>query len=109
MMDAKTKAAFINSVAGGTKIPCPKCNLLNEPDSSFCFSCGTPLPGNVSNVNGSDAESYDEEEEQTMAMDAVSGDVFLPAVQEEKSAFAQGLPSWDLEPPQVAIRRIRQK
>lgn len=106
-MDAKTKAAFINSVAGGTKIPCPKCNLLNEPDSSFCFSCGTPLPGNISNVNAADVESFDKAEEQTM--DAVSGEVFFPEVEEEKSAFAQGLPSWDLEPPQVAIRRIRQK
>ena len=111
-MDAKTKAAFINSVAEGTKVPCPKCNLLNESDSSFCFSCGTPLPGDAQNINGFDVsqgEVFGEEEDQTMAMAVASGEGFFPEVQEGKSVFAQGLPAWDLEPPQVAIRRIRKK
>ena len=27
----------------------------------------------------------------------------------DESAFAQGLPSWDVVPPQIAVRRIRRK
>ena len=41
-MNARSKADFINSVAGGM-IPCPNCQKLNEPDSKFCEACGTRL------------------------------------------------------------------
>ena len=39
-MDAKSRANFINSVASGANIPCPKCGTSNKPDSQFCGSCG---------------------------------------------------------------------
>ena len=39
-MDAKSKANFINSVAAGTNVPCPKCGASNKADSKFCISCG---------------------------------------------------------------------
>lgn len=42
-MDAKSKANFINAVAGGQKTPCPACNSINEKDALFCFSCGQNL------------------------------------------------------------------
>ena len=42
-MDVRSKINFINSVAGGQKIPCPKCSTLNETDAKFCITCGTPL------------------------------------------------------------------
>lgn len=44
-MDGKSKANFINSVAGGQKRPCPNCNTLNEQDARFCISCGMKLNG----------------------------------------------------------------
>ena len=42
-MDAKSKANFINSVAGGEKVPCPQCSALNDAGSKFCTVCGSPL------------------------------------------------------------------
>lgn len=82
-MDAKAKADFIHSVAGGQKIPCPNCNQFNEAGSLFCVSCGKKLG---------------EEKVSKTVPD-------LPEEPEISSAFAQGLPAWDIVPPQVVVRR----
>ena len=42
-MDAKSKANFINSVAAGTNIPCPKCGASNKADSKFCVPVAKKL------------------------------------------------------------------
>lgn len=99
-MDAKSKADFINSVAGRQKILCPNCNALNDSDSMFCFSCGTKLEiAEKANLNTNEAVQ--------------NGPAFQMAVsvpveeQEDDNAFAQGLPDWDMVPPQVVVRRKR--
>ncbi len=95
-MDAKSKADFINSVASGNVIPCPKCGTSNNPDRKFCFSCGTEF------------SSSQEKESDTVAFASVE-EAEAPAENftyvEPNNAFAQGLPEWSLEPPQVMIRR----
>lgn len=168
-MDAKSKANFINSVAGGQGIPCPKCNTLNEVDSRFCIACGTPLsPKKTENtVPFAAAESSREptldatssqeapptpvveppqepvfaaaptQEEEPIPEAASSRQPFptaeptrqpvrprpvqsrpkqaeqpkpvTPTVKyiEPESVFAEGLPPWDIEPPQVLVRRKR--
>ena len=50
-MDAKSRANFINSVASGQNVPCPKCNTLNEANSKFCASCGSSLEKEMENTN----------------------------------------------------------
>ena len=42
-MDAKSRANFINAVADGTTVPCPKCGRGNKPGSRFCAGCGAEL------------------------------------------------------------------
>ena len=174
-MEAKSRANFINSVVGGKKIPCPKCNTLNEAGSRFCITCGTPLAQEVgaavcpkcgtANENGSkfciSCGALLDQDEKTAVKDAAGGvsaevpfaqvkmedqqvkkpataneekpaavpfaparkrpvapaaeamkpaSVPVPRVQEmeeEKSAFAEGLPAWDIVPPQVMVRRKR--
>ena len=189
-MDAKSKARFINSVAGGQTVPCPSCNNINPPgsvfcracgtrlqaaepaepelpeepeaaaevicpvchavlpwDAVFCFSCGTKIAGDDgSEKNEEYAEEYTEEyaeeyteeytEENTETVN--EGPAFRPvqespmrpvhesprrpvqkrtlnfAVPEEETAvevsvFAQGLPEWDVVPPQVLVRRAKKK
>lgn len=114
-MDAKSKANFINSVAGGQGIPCPNCSTLNEADSKFCIACGTPLtqkkPENA--VPFATAEPGQEPvrpkpvpEKPKQAEQPKSAE---PTVKytEPESVFAEGLPSWDIEPPQVVVRRKR--
>lgn len=100
-MDAKSKASFINSVAGGQSIPCPKCNILNNPESKFCVSCGAELtaPSATDTTNNTPFVSVAQNIQQT-------ADKSIKYV-EPASVFADGLPSWDIVPPQVMVRRRR--
>lgn len=94
-MDAKSKANFINSVAAGTDIPCPKCGTSNKADSKFCISCGAELIV----PKADDAPAFAPAQETPVAPAKVAKYV------EPKSAFAEGLPEWSIEPPQVMVRR----
>lgn len=159
-MDAKSKANFINSVAGGQGIPCPNCNTLNEADSKFCIACGTPLtqkkPENVvpfataepvQEPTPTPAAAPSQEKEPVPAAEPsqqpfptaepsqqqpfAAAEPSRPPVRprpvqsrtkqaeqpksaaptekyvEPESVFAEGLSSWDIEPPQVVVRRKR--
>ncbi len=113
-MDAKSKANFINSVAGGQGIPCQACNSLNKSDAVFCAFCGEKLNPAFASVRGPEAaghmqEKANESAEQPVSVSAKSAfqEVAWTVIDEpeEVSAFAQGLPSWDIIPPQVMVRR----
>lgn len=96
-MDAKSKANFINSVAKGKVVLCPKCNTANEPGSKYCIVCGAEL-------------SVPAASDSTAAFAPVSEEKKQPAEQSSKyvepvSAFAEGLPAWDILPPQIMVRR----
>lgn len=149
-MDAKSKANFINSVAGAQKIPCPNCNTLNDADSMFCAICGTKIgsepeavnikTGTSQVLNNNQASVSSEQAATTSTSSAPAfaparakekktisephaseqkpkSDVAKPAFQmaapepeelpEEVSIFAEGLPDWDMVPPQVVVRRKR--
>lgn len=90
-MDAKSRANFINSVAAGETIPCPTCNAANKPGAKFCLSCGTELKAPAAS-----APAFSSVEEAPAAAEKYS---------EPVSAFAEGLPTWDIVPPQVMVRR----
>ena len=94
-MNARSKADFINSVAGGM-IPCPNCQKLNEPDSKFCEACGTRL-----------VKPEEPKPEATPAFEPVKKTEIKQEVvyHEPESVFAKGLPDWDMVPPQVMVRR----
>lgn len=93
-MDAKSKANFINSVAKGKTIVCPKCNTENKPHAKFCVACGTKLIKIA-------------EEKDTPVFSPISEETIVPKEKyvEARSVFAEGLPSWDIVPPQVMVRR----
>lgn len=95
-MDAKSKANFINSVAAGASVTCPKCSTANKSDSKYCISCGTDLSAPRNAQNSTPAfEQVKEPKSPENASNYV----------EPKSVFAEGLPEWTLEPPQVMVRR----
>lgn len=90
-MGMNNKASFINSVAGGQIVPCPKCGNANKPGSTFCASCGSEI----------------------VAAKMKEGAAFAPIAEnlqqdskaEPEVVFAKGLPAWDIVPPQVMVRR----
>lgn len=93
-MDAKSKANFINSVASGEIIPCPGCGTSNKADSEFCVSCGAKITAPTEAPNNVPAF---EPAKETVAEAVASS--------QPVDVFAQGLPEWSLEPPQVMVRR----
>lgn len=95
-MDAKSKANFINSVASGANVPCPKCGASNKGDSKFCFSCGAEIISSQAAVNNSPAFAPAKE---------TATPIKTSRYVEPDNVFAQGLPAWDIEPPQVMVRR----
>lgn len=135
-MDAKTRASFVNSVGGGGKVPCPKCNTLNEAGSSFCMLCGAKLAEETpvsSSAPFAPAEPAPEapaapaavpfapaepapaatpfaavKEVQPAAVQAAAARP-VPQAEEPESVFAEGLPDWDVVPPQVMVRRKKGK
>ena len=103
-MDARSKASFINAVADGQLLVCPNCQFGNPLDSRFCIKCGHQLKENKP-VDTAPAFASVEE---TPAVSQSPAFASVPVVQEEeepKSAFAQGLPEWSLEPPMMVVRR----
>lgn len=90
-MDAKSRANFINAVAAGQTVPCPKCGAANKPESTNCVSCGSAMAASASS-----APAF-----------APVNEAQAPATKyvEPTSVFADGLPAWDIVPPQVMVRR----
>ncbi len=95
-MDAKSKADFINKVAGGEVISCSACGAANKPGNKFCSSCGKALGGLQNEVTKPSAFGQTPESNSNTAINKYV---------EPKNVFAQGLPDWNIEPPQVVVRR----
>lgn len=112
-MDAKSKANFINSVARGESVPCPNCGASNMPGTNFCISCGTPFAkGDAQPAQPvqSDTTPFAPAAEAPKTAQAplaptASQPAVQPVYEEPASVFADGLPAWDIVPPQVVIRR----
>ena len=84
MVNTNSQVGSINSVASGTYISCPKCGSNNKTDINRKETeTSAPAFGSVENAVTDKTRKY----------------------VEPNNAFAQGLPEWSLEPPQVAIRR----
>ena len=96
-MDAKSKANFINSIAGGQEIACPECGTSNKADSKFCISCGKDLSTTAGTNNAPAFAPATEPVEEAKAAPV--------KYVEPVNVFAQGLPDWSIEPPQVMVRR----
>lgn len=113
-MDAKSKADFINSVGAGTAIPCPNCGAVNESDNRFCIACGTEF--SAPQRHQADAPAFEQIKEIDSPAQAEEKETLAQAEEKEtpaqvlkyvepSNAFAEGLPEWSIEPPQVMVRR----
>lgn len=115
-MDAKSKANFINSVTVNQSVPCPKCDTLNEPNSKFCASCGESLIKELKTENSAAETIPFTSIKQTSEKKKTEPQVEQKKIEkpvdpyiEPASVFAEGLPDWDIKPPQVMVRRKRSR
>ena len=69
---------------------CGECGAPNELDYAFCEACGAPLE-DLTAVAGQKGRDTEKVQPEIVTTDA----------------FATGLASWDLVPPQVVVRRRR--
>ena len=88
VMDAKKRAKFINSIS----------------DTSNHVANGKSHKRDDENQRT--APKVDSNNDKAQQTEFVSDPV---ETEEDDEIFAQGLPSWNLEPPQVAVRRARKK
>lgn len=97
-MDAKIKASFINSMTNDSMISCSKCGTKNNSDSKFCLSCGAEL--DVPQNESASAPAFPQHAEEPATAIPASAPYIEP-----ESVFAEGLPSWNVEPPQLIVKR----
>lgn len=95
-MDANNQAAFQSVAEEINEKVCPACSAKNEASAKFCFACGQSMV---------QAESNTQAPVFTPAKPVVEAAPKAVVYEEPESAFATGLPSWSLEPPQVVVRR----
>ncbi len=69
---------------------CGECGAPNELDYAFCEACGAPL-AELKEAAGKKTGGAEKAQPELVPTDA----------------FATGLASWDLVPPQVVVRRRR--
>ena len=82
----------------------------NKSGSKFCVACGSPIA--IPDTAKKSAPAFAPIKEKEQAKEQVKEPVKEPVKQvqvskyvEPNSVFAEGLPSWSLEPPQVLVRR----
>ena len=81
-------------------IICPKCGIKNTSDAKFCAKCGSRLEQIEACVSKTD-ETNDLIPKEDSSEKEKRNQIW------EQNTFAQGLPEWSLEPPQVMVRRKR--
>ncbi len=115
-MDAKSKANFINSVAAGQEIECPNCKTKNKANGKFCIGCGEKLEAIPAAPveNKTPFATIDDDKKETVVVEEKTVEAPVEKIVEKtvvyvepESVFAQGLPAWNVEPPQVVVRRKR--
>lgn len=99
-MSVNSTAELVNAAASGKVKICRKCEAQNEPNASFCTTCGEKFEETTSSMP---FQSIDE----TAATDntVMEKKLNIKSFDEQKSVFAEGLPAWSIEPPQVMVRR----
>lgn len=101
-MDVRSKADYINMAASESVKICQACQSVNDADANFCVTCGEDLPSVDSKNEIGNGEMAFSTVDETAATEER-----FQHYQEPESVFAEGLPEWTLEPPQMIVRRRR--
>ena len=87
---------------------CPSCGKRNDAQAKFCNFCGNSLASQ--NSDNSFAPAFSPIEESAGGSEPTSAESAQELVPEEMendtlAIFADGLPQWDIVPPQIMVRR----
>ena len=95
-----------NSNLNEEYIICEKCGEKNKLDSKFCIACGNKIENmQKENVSTPAFAPISEDSSKEVSEDK-KADIRKPEKYiEPKNVFAEGLPSWSIEPPEVLVRR----
>lgn len=102
-MDNSNKPAFASTAATNTTtVTCPACSAQNPADSKFCLYCGKKLQAEASKpaFNNIQSATPQAQFKTSQPKNIASNDD-----DNEKAAFADALPSWNIEPPVIPVRR----
>lgn len=115
-------ANLVNQAADGHPV-CAQCNTVNDPGVRFCKTCGSKLevsgavgkspafpekPSEYAAAKSGAEAAFPQKPSNTVSEKA--GRETAAAMEpkaEPRSALAEGLPEWNIEPPQVMVRRKR--
>lgn len=104
-MQGKTETDLINAAAAGKIKVCPNCQASNDVNAQCCTTCGSEFDMNEAPRGATPFAPVDEMA--ATAESRVNGKVSARQERRASGVFAEGLPMWTLEPPQVVVRRKR--
>lgn len=93
----ETNTQFVNSGAYDSIISCLVCGAENDASSNYCQSCGNKLTFLQNDVLSDLSQKENVNKSMIQSDDNIQ--------KNEDLVFAQGLPEWSLEPPQMMVRR----
>lgn len=119
------------------RVCCPQCRAVNDAGSKFCFSCGAFIEqavvrreespalkeNNPFSPSAKEKAPHDrtaakaenvQKAEAKIKAENVPKKQYIPVPvtevdEEPESVFAEGLPSWNVEPPVIMVRRKKRK
>lgn len=90
---------------------CSKCNTPLDPDERFCGACGAVREDKKKRRNIMlDHAETGKTEEVPKAVAVINSPVFIPPQEvpiRDYTIFASQFPVWDLQPPDILIRRVK--
>lgn len=107
-MDNITGKALIDAIKVGKIKICPSCGKQNSIENDFCEACGRRLKGQDEVQKVAFKSVTEDENREADKIKDIKVQFMAPIeIDEQHNAFAEGLPDWSVEPPQVVVRRTK--
>lgn len=103
-----TNNTEMNNIPKSDSHTCPSCGKQNNEQAKFCNFCGNRLASQSS--DNSSVPAFSPVEESTGGSESAIEEPVQELIPEEMendtlAIFADGLPQWDIVPPQIMVRR----
>lgn len=91
-------------------IVCPVCGMKNQMGQEYCNNCGCGLKKVAAQMAAQSSESTDNGQKSGVAFKSIDDEARTASTPKTKykappTVFAEGLPDWDIVPPQILVKR----